>query len=148
MTINTQIPEVLELTVGSAGGAAWGLRLNQSRLVYLNVPYSSNEILTWDRHDQAPDGADQEEIQVEPSQWAEFLEGLEKLGVFQWQDHYDDGGSNTTYWIFKLKAGDRQVTTGGVGSWPGGANPGYSVEFKQFLSLVRSLIGQRDFGHF
>ncbi|MBW7877290.1 MAG: hypothetical protein H3C47_15035, partial [Candidatus Cloacimonetes bacterium] len=58
------------------------------------------------------------------------------------------GSENTTWWIFHLKVLDKEIRSGGTGSWPGEPGRGYSALFKEFLSAVRELIGQRDFGHF
>lgn len=149
MTMKQIMPDVLEITVGSAGGSAWGIRLAPTGVHYLNVPYSHNEILTWDKPGDSLEGnVPLEKISISEEEWGRFLMEMDRLEVWQWKEHYDDGSENTTWWILHLKVNDKEIRTGGTGSWPGEASRGYSSLFKEFLSAVRELIGQRDFGHF
>ncbi|MBW7876716.1 MAG: hypothetical protein H3C47_12090, partial [Candidatus Cloacimonetes bacterium] len=91
MTMKQIMPDVLEITVGSAGGSAWGIRLDPSGLQYLNVPYSHNEILTWDKHSDSVEGnAPLEAVSVSEAGWKQFLNEMDRLDVWHWKEHYDE----------------------------------------------------------
>lgn len=85
-------------------------------------------------------------VQPLPEDWQRFWAEMDKIGVWDWEKHYDnmwvlDG----TSWSIKLKQGKKRVTSDGSNAYPGSEGPETSATFRAFCRAVQKLLGGFEF---
>ena len=134
-----QIPSEVKISIGGYPGPWYSLQKEGDALVYTNAPTL-----------EALDDPLRELIRPSPSQWQSFLIKLDRLGVWNWREHYELPVCDGTHWSVKIVCGSRVANSGGSNCYPGGSDgqgsgPGISRSFNSFLSAVQQLIGGREF---
>ncbi len=134
-----QIPSKVEISIGGYPGPWYSLRKEGDALVYDHTPTV-----------EAFDNPLRELITPSASQWQSFLIELDRLGVWNWREHYELPVCDGTHWSVKIVCGSRVANSRGSNYYPGGpdgqgSGPGISRSFNSFLSVVQQLIDGREF---
>ena len=144
-------------TSGSEGG--WGMdhrpkRFHASIGGYMGRSYSVELVGDQLKYEACGQGYAKEEeelISVTGDQWATFRASLDWMGVWEWQEEYENPGvMDGTRWRLEIAYDDMEVRSGGDNNYPeSGAKDAFDAEvtpeFRRFLDAVRTMIGGRDF---
>src|SRR5689334_18169658 len=97
-------------------------------------------------------GSPEDLFDVTPTEkaWAAFREDLDQIGVWQWQENYNDPDVlDGTQWEFEVQYPDRSIRCSGSNAYPdaqGQACPQLSAGFRRLLGSISALAGRRPFG--
>lgn len=127
-------PLTLEVFVGGYMGDSYGIRWEQGTLIY----------------EHFSDGYEKKEtVKLHPStrKWKNFWTTLEKIGVWQWQELYEDQHVvDGTNWSVEIEIGGRSLSSGGSNAFPSAQNESRGQPpFDRFCHAVSLLADGRTF---
>jgi hypothetical protein len=133
-------PTALEIYIGSFADTSYGLWWDEDHLIYESF---------------RPGYDDRTQVSVTPSraQWARFWKTIDKIGVWDWRNHYDAGPRfeppeqirDGTHWSLTLSRSGRGVEAAGDSAAPDAADLDDSRSFQLFVQAVSRLIGGHRF---
>ena len=77
-------------------------------------------------------------IKVNEFDWKEFHDSLDKIGVWNWEERYDDSSIlDGTSWLFEVTYKDKSIESSGSNSFP--------KRFNDLIDAIRKLIKEDGF---
>lgn len=82
--------------------------------------------------------------------WIKFWEKLDKIGVWDWAEHYspDYMYLDGTKWDLKIQLGDKKIVCNGSNAYPGkdGEVVEHKITFRRLLLAINKLTGLKTVG--
>ncbi len=78
---------------------------------------------------------------LENRDWDEFVSQIERLGVWNWEDSYDNLCLDGKSWSLEIEHGGRHLSCHGSNAYPGVKGTKYGKNFTSFLEAISQLIG-------
>lgn len=128
--VDPPFPEIFSAAIGGFGGPYYQVIWKDGTLTYSTDLYGTPQKLL-----------------IEPEQWRYFWKALIELGVWKWEERYNNPGVlDGTSWSIHIEYQGRSVKSFGSNAYPGGEQrieP--SVVFRRFCRAVSALVGGREF---
>lgn len=131
MYTKVSIPTAFEFYIGGSVGPSLYVRLVDERLLY---EWASGGGYSGVVMEASPT----------PGEWARFLETVDLIGVWEWEQEYISAYSccDVTYWHLQLEIDDHHITTRGANAYPGSQGFEISKEFLILRKAVKLLLGR------
>ncbi|ADL54424.1 hypothetical protein [Gallionella capsiferriformans] len=133
-------PDKFSFYIGDYGAIGYKLEMHDNILLYSSA--SSDRICG---------NAESIEVIPSPIKWRNFIAKLEAIGVWDWEDNYENPCvCDGTQWELNIALGDRHVQSSGSNYYPGITDdptcitfPDSSPQFDAFLLALKNLTGKR-----
>jgi len=137
------LPERLHISIGGYFGPSYGVKLENGSLTYTHLPamrdMGEDRVLV------------SEEISPSADRWREFRAALDGLGVWCWQQRYEDPSvCDGTGWSAEIVYADKAVVSGGINGFPDRTGSPISITqaksgdtFDKFCRAVSALVGRK-----
>jgi hypothetical protein len=122
------IPLKLYAAIGGYFGPSSRIEWDGDNLYYLFNPSA---------HAGEP-GTEKTPVKVTESDWKKFHDSLDKIGVWNWKERYEDPSMlDGTSWLFEAVYKDNSIISSGSNSFP--------KRFNELLEAIRKLTKEHDF---
>jgi hypothetical protein len=131
-------PTKLKVSIGGFMGPSFSIQLQENGMVVYEA-YGGGHILE-----------DRVEIRPTGSEWAGFLEEINRLGVWKWRREYSLQVCDGTQWKLEVEHAGRNIEVFGSNCYPSAdgspnCSPTPTECFEQFCVAVSKLAGGRPF---
>jgi hypothetical protein len=136
------LPERLHVSIGGHFGTSFSVCLDGGLLTYRRSEMVQSFPETWDSRSV--------EVQPTEERWQAFRAALDRLGVWNWQDHYlDPEVCDGTGWSAEIAYADKSIVSGGSNCFPDRTGAPISITkakkgdtFGRFCGAVSALVGR------